>query len=62
MTSQPSPTDGEKLRAYYDIEPLTDFDWARTEPLQLRPYKPKFHLTMGTFPLPWLSASLIITP
>ncbi|KAK2732947.1 hypothetical protein FQN57_002432 [Myotisia sp. PD_48] len=29
------------------IEPLDKFDWKTTEPLQLRPYKPKYHLTMA---------------
>ena len=33
-----------------DIEPLEDFDWQKTEPLQSRPFKPKFHLTMGESP------------
>ncbi|EGE83393.1 hypothetical protein BDDG_06337 [Blastomyces dermatitidis ATCC 18188] len=29
------------------VEPLQKFDWEKTEPLKLRPYKPKYHLTMG---------------
>jgi len=29
------------------ITPLLDFNWKTTEPLQLRPFKPKYHLTMG---------------
>ncbi|KAK4162378.1 hypothetical protein QBC43DRAFT_78696 [Cladorrhinum sp. PSN259] len=29
------------------IEPLPDFDWENEEPLQLRPYKPIYHITMG---------------
>ena len=33
--------------AYEDIEPLHDFDWSSTPPLKLRPFKPKYHLTMG---------------
>ena len=32
---------------YSDIQPLVDFDWAATEPLQIRPFKPKYHMTMG---------------
>jgi hypothetical protein len=35
------------LRAYQDIEPLHDFDWESTPPMKLRPFKPKYHLTMG---------------
>ncbi|EEP82556.1 predicted protein [Uncinocarpus reesii 1704] len=30
-----------------EIEPLEEFEWEKTEPLQLRPYKPKYHLTMA---------------
>ncbi|KAL6711177.1 hypothetical protein ACN47E_005708 [Coniothyrium glycines] len=33
--------------AYYNIEPLPDFDLATTHPLKLRPFKPKFHMTMA---------------
>ena len=33
---------------YQDIEPLSDFDWSTTPPARIRPFKPKFHLTMGT--------------
>ncbi|KAF8244415.1 hypothetical protein K440DRAFT_663452 [Wilcoxina mikolae CBS 423.85] len=29
------------------VEPLHDFDWSKTEPLKLRPFKPKFFLTMA---------------
>ncbi|KAF2457881.1 hypothetical protein BDY21DRAFT_385566 [Lineolata rhizophorae] len=32
---------------YDNIEPLLDFDWASTEPLKLRPFKPKYHLSMA---------------
>lgn len=37
----------DPLRAYQDIEPLNDFDWESTPPMKLRPFKPKYHLTMG---------------
>ncbi|KAF5878741.1 uncharacterized protein Bfra_000908 [Botrytis fragariae] len=30
------------------ITPLSDFDWRTTEPLKLRPFKPVYHMTMGT--------------
>ncbi|KAK3346138.1 hypothetical protein B0T25DRAFT_269888 [Lasiosphaeria hispida] len=29
------------------IEPLEGFDWNATEPKQLRPFKPKYHITMA---------------
>ncbi|KAF5624809.1 uncharacterized protein FTJAE_10156 [Fusarium tjaetaba] len=32
---------------YNDIEPLKDFDLKTAEPVQTRPWKPKYHLTMG---------------
>jgi hypothetical protein len=32
---------------YSNIEPLPDFDWRTTEVLKQRPFKPKYHLTMG---------------
>ena len=31
------------------IEELENFDWKEIEPLKLRPFKPKYHLTMGEF-------------
>ena len=37
----------DPMRAYHDIEPLHDLDWKATPPLKLRPFKPKYHLTMG---------------
>jgi hypothetical protein len=33
--------------AYHAIEPLLNFNLAAEEPLKLRPFKPKFHMTMG---------------
>lgn len=36
---------------YQDIEPLHDFDWSRTQPIKIRPFKPKYHMTMGKFSL-----------
>ncbi|KNG49482.1 hypothetical protein TW65_03653 [Stemphylium lycopersici] len=32
--------------SYYAIEPLEDFSLETQEPLELRPFKPKFHMTM----------------
>lgn len=34
------------------IEEQSAFDWKTTEPLQLRPFKPKYHLTMGELRAP----------
>ena len=31
------------------VEPLWDFDWTTKEPEKFRPFKPKYHLTMGSF-------------
>ncbi|KAH7088253.1 hypothetical protein FB567DRAFT_334188 [Paraphoma chrysanthemicola] len=42
-TSEPQYSES----SYYDIEPLPDFDITKTEPLKLRPFKPKFHMTMA---------------
>lgn len=30
-----------------DIEPLPDFDWRTATPMNLRPFKPTYHITMG---------------
>jgi hypothetical protein len=35
------------LAAYYAIDSLPDFDWRSTSPTKIRPFKPKYHLTMG---------------
>ena len=32
---------------YEDIEPLKNFDWSTTTPMRIRPFKPKYHITMG---------------
>jgi hypothetical protein len=37
----------DPLAAYHAIDPLPDFDWKSTPPIKLRPFKPKYHLTMG---------------
>lgn len=37
-----------KLNPYEAIEPLHDFEWSTTEPIKVRPFKSKYHLTMGT--------------
>ena len=33
--------------AYYAITPLRTFDWRETKPIKIRPFKPRYHLTMG---------------
>ncbi|KAK5659198.1 hypothetical protein OQA88_1289 [Cercophora sp. LCS_1] len=35
------------LADHYDITPLPTFSWSTTPPLQLRPFKPKYHITMA---------------
>jgi len=37
----------EPEQGYPPIESLPDFDWSQTEPIKLRPFKPKYNLTMG---------------
>lgn len=34
-------------KGYPPIEPRTNFDWKTTEPEKYRPFKGKYHLTMG---------------
>jgi hypothetical protein len=48
----------DPLSAYEAIEPLRNFDWKSTPPLKLRPFKPKYHLTMGKD----LSSQSILAP
>ncbi|OJK04248.1 hypothetical protein ASPACDRAFT_23094 [Aspergillus aculeatus ATCC 16872] len=45
----PAPTydDPKKNLSTPRIDPLVDFDWTKTEPLVLRPFKPRYHITMG---------------
>ena len=38
-----------KAPEFPEIEEQPDFDWKTTEPLKIRPFKPKYHLTMGKF-------------
>lgn len=42
----------ESLKAYTDITPLLTFDWSTTKPLPIRPFKPKYHLTMALENMP----------
>ncbi|KAE8373372.1 hypothetical protein BDV26DRAFT_69155 [Aspergillus bertholletiae] len=37
----------EPKNCYPPVEPLPDFDWKTKEPIKLRPFKPKYHLTMS---------------
>ncbi|OCT46961.1 hypothetical protein CLCR_02451 [Cladophialophora carrionii] len=41
-----------KAPEFPEVEEQPDFDWKTTEPLQLRPFKPKYHLTMALENLP----------
>ncbi|KAJ9610198.1 hypothetical protein H2200_004975 [Cladophialophora chaetospira] len=36
-----------KSPEFPEVEEQPEFDWKTTEPLQLRPFKPKYHLTMA---------------
>ncbi|BCR98704.1 heme-dependent oxidative N-demethylase family protein [Aspergillus luchuensis] len=40
-------TISSSLASTSPIEPLDDFQWDKTEPLILRPFKPRYHMTMG---------------
>jgi hypothetical protein len=44
--------------SYYKIESLPDFDLEKTEPIKIRPFKPKYHLTMGMLYPPFLLLNL----
>lgn len=39
--------DETKDSCYPPIEPLPHFDWKSEEPVKIRPFRPKYHLTMG---------------
>jgi len=39
---------GAELDVYNSITALSNFDWKAKAPLALRPFKPTYHLTMGT--------------
>ena len=39
--------DGVEPNCYPPVEPLPDFDWKTKEPIRIRPFKPKYHLTMS---------------
>jgi hypothetical protein len=40
-------TSSEAETGYPPITALPNFNWETTEPLVFRPFKPKYHLTMG---------------
>ncbi|GAB1194713.1 hypothetical protein APSETT444_003959 [Aspergillus pseudonomiae] len=39
--------DGVEPNCYPPVEPLPDFGWKTKEPIRIRPFKPKYHLTMS---------------
>ncbi|KAF2852978.1 hypothetical protein T440DRAFT_24353 [Plenodomus tracheiphilus IPT5] len=41
------------IESYYAITPLPNFDITTEEPLKLRPFKPKYHMTMAIENLPF---------
>lgn len=42
-----SRTNASTNDPYQDIEPLDFQDWTAIEPMKIRPFRPKFYLTMG---------------
>ena len=52
-----------KAPEFPPVEEQIDFDWKTTEPVQARPFKPKYHLTMGEslYPLILLSFKFLFT-
>lgn len=49
-------TGGEQLRKDawakpVEIQSRPEFDWKTTQPMQFRPFKPIYYITMGTNPL-----------
>lgn len=49
----PPQTPLVKVTEPIHIEPLSDFDWTTVEPEKHRPFKPTYHITMGTSPVPF---------
>lgn len=43
-----SAKDADEPNCYPPVEPLPDFDWKTTQPVKIRPFKPKYNLTMST--------------
>jgi len=50
ITISPPKTPEVKGTEPIHIEPLPDFDWTTVEPEKHRPFKPTYHITMGTSP------------
>ena len=49
LTTPPqSAKDADEPNCYPPVEPLPDFDWKTTESVKIRPFKPKYNLTMST--------------
>jgi hypothetical protein len=46
--SQPVKVEAAVPEKTSTIEPLHDFDWKTAPKRQLRPFKPTYHITMGT--------------
>ncbi|PWY92383.1 hypothetical protein BO70DRAFT_357501 [Aspergillus heteromorphus CBS 117.55] len=46
-TAEKTPSDTTPAANTITITPLPSFDWETTEPTQFRPFKPKYHLSMG---------------
>ncbi|KAL2829660.1 hypothetical protein BDW59DRAFT_158838 [Aspergillus cavernicola] len=44
---QAQPESESESESYPPVTPLPNFTWSTTEPAKYRPFKPKYHLTMG---------------
>ncbi|BCR85694.1 heme-dependent oxidative N-demethylase family protein [Aspergillus chevalieri] len=49
---EPRLTNSRKKYTFPPITPLPNFNHETTDPIQLRPFKPKYHLTMGLTNIP----------
>ncbi|CAG8014546.1 unnamed protein product [Penicillium salamii] len=52
-TSNPPPHHASseiQPTSYPSVNPLSNFDWKTKEPLKIRPFKPKYNLTMSMYP------------
>lgn len=47
-SKKPELSSHDSLPTEIKIEPLVNFEWSTTEPRVVRPFKPQYHMTMGT--------------
>lgn len=48
-TSSYDTSSNPKPEGYPPVERLPDFDWKTKEPLKIRPFKPKYNMTMSMY-------------